>query len=96
MGTVASQITSLTTVYSTVWSDADKKKTSKLRVIELCAGNSPVTDEFPAQMSSNEENVSIWWRHHVGYDHLAIVTVIYSTTMIYLISRMHRNCHYCD
>ena len=22
------------------------------------------TDEFPAQMASNAENVSIWWRHH--------------------------------
>ena len=39
MGTVASQITSLTIVYSTVYSDA--------------------------QMASNAENVSIWWRHHV-------------------------------
>ena len=28
------------------------------------AGNSPVTGEFPAQMASNAENVSIWWRHH--------------------------------
>ena len=26
------------------------------------AVNSPVTGEFPAQMASNEENVSIWWR----------------------------------
>ena len=41
------------------------KKTSKLRVTGLCAGNSPVTGEFPAQMASNPENVSIWWRHHV-------------------------------
>ena len=41
------------------------KKTSKLRVIGLCVGNSPVTGEFPAQMASNAENVSIWWRHHV-------------------------------
>ena len=41
------------------------KKTSKLRVTGLCAGNSPVTDEFPAQMASNAKNVSIWWRHHV-------------------------------
>ena len=41
------------------------KKTSKLRVTGLCAGNSPVTGEFPAQMASNTENVSIWWRHHV-------------------------------
>ena len=40
------------------------KKTSKLRVIGLCAVNSPVTGEFPAQMASNTENVSIWWRHH--------------------------------
>ena len=40
------------------------KKTSKLHVTGLCAGNSPVTGEFPAQMTSNAENVSIWWRHH--------------------------------
>ena len=40
------------------------KKTSKLRVTGLCAGNSPVTDEFPAQMASNAENDSIWWCHH--------------------------------
>ena len=40
------------------------KKTSKLRVTGLCAGNSPGTGEFPGQMASNAENVSIWWRHH--------------------------------
>ena len=40
------------------------KKTSKLRVTGLCARNSPVTGEFPAQMASNAETVSIWWRHH--------------------------------
>ena len=39
-------------------------KTSKLRVTGLCAGNSPVTGEFPTQRASNVENVSIWWRHH--------------------------------
>ena len=27
-------------------------------------GNSPVTGEFPAQMASNAENFSLWWRHH--------------------------------
>ena len=43
------------------------KKTSKLRVTGLCAGNSPVTGEFPAQMASNAGNVSILWRHHVAY-----------------------------
>ena len=41
------------------------KKTSKLRVTDLCPGNSPGTGEFPAQMASYAENVSIWWRHHV-------------------------------
>ena len=40
------------------------KKTSKLRVTGLSAGNSPVTGEFPAQKASNAENVSISWRHH--------------------------------
>ena len=40
------------------------KKTSKLCVTGLCAGNSPGTGEFPAQMASNAEKVSIWWRHH--------------------------------
>ena len=40
------------------------KKTSKLRVTSLCEGNIAGTGEFPAQMTSNMENVSIWWRHH--------------------------------
>ena len=40
MGAIASEITSLTIIYSTE------------------------TGEFPAQMASNAENVSIWWRHH--------------------------------
>ena len=39
-------------------------KISKLRVTGLCEGNSPGTGEFPAQMASYAENVSIWWRHH--------------------------------
>ena len=40
------------------------KKTSKLRATGLCEGNSQVTCEFPSQMASNAENVSIRWRHH--------------------------------
>ena len=54
MGTIASQITSLTIVYSTVYSGADQRKHQ----------SSTGTGEFPAQMASNTENVSIWWRHH--------------------------------
>ena len=40
------------------------KKTSKLRVTGLCAGKSPVAADFPAQMASDTEKGSIWWRHH--------------------------------
>ena len=40
------------------------KKASKLRVTGLWAGDSPVTGEFPTQMASNTDNVSIWWCHH--------------------------------
>ena len=41
MNTMASQITSLTVVYSIVYSDSRSKKTSKFRVTGLCVGNSP-------------------------------------------------------
>ena len=37
------------------------KKTSKLRVTGPCEGISLMTEEFPAQRTSD---VSIWWRHH--------------------------------
>ena len=41
------------------------KKTPKLHITGLCVGNSLETDEFPAQMASKAENVSIWWFHYV-------------------------------
>ena len=66
MSAMASQITSLTIVYSTVHLMRGSKKTSKLGIIGLCAGNSPVTGESPVQRASNAENVSIWERHHVA------------------------------
>ena len=40
-----------------------KEKIKAPRHWPLC-GELPVTGEFPAQMASNPENVSIWWRHH--------------------------------
>ena len=43
MGVMASQITSLTVIYSTFYSGADQRT----RVIGLCEGNSPVTGKFP-------------------------------------------------
>ena len=44
---------------------AQIKENIKAHVTGLCAGKSPETGEVPAQMASNVENVSIWWRHHV-------------------------------
>ena len=48
------------------------KKTSKLRVTGLCAGNSPVTRELPAQRASKAENFSIWSRHHAILSDLSL------------------------
>ena len=64
MDAMASQITSLTIVYSTVYSDVDQRKHQRSASLAFVRGNSPVTGEFPAQMASNAENVSIWCRHH--------------------------------
>ena len=63
MTTIASQITSLTSVYSTVYSDAHQRKIKAPRHWPLC-GEFTGTGEFPAQRASYAENVSIWWRHH--------------------------------
>ena len=69
IGAVASQITSITIVYSTVDSDVDLRKHQSSASPACVRGIHPVTGEFvpgefPAQMISNAENVSIWWRHH--------------------------------
>ena len=53
MGAMASEIASLTIVYSTVYSGADIKKNIKApRHWPLC-GNSPMAGEVPARMASN-------------------------------------------
>ena len=64
MDAMASQITNLTIIYSTIYSGADQRKQQSSASLTFGRGISPVTDEFPAQMASNAENVSIWCRHH--------------------------------
>ena len=61
------------------------KKTSKLRVTGLCAGNSPVTGEFLTQIASNVENVSIWWCHH----EINKITLLFSGKNEYHICTYH-------
>ena len=53
MDAIASQITSLTIVYSTVYSGADQR-----------IHKSSASLAFVRGMANNAENVSIWWRHH--------------------------------
>ena len=53
MGAMTSQITSLTMVYSIVYSDADKKNIKALCHWPLCW---EFTGEFPLQMGSNADN----------------------------------------
>ena len=60
MGVIASQITSRTIVYSIVYSDADQRKHQSSASLAFV----PVPGEFPAQMASEAEAVSMWWRHH--------------------------------
>ena len=82
MGGMASQITSLTIVYSSVYSRRRSKKTSKLRITGLCAWNSPVTGEFFAQRASNAENVSIWRRHFVVRCFRVVIKYVYTCLWI--------------
>ena len=57
MGTMASQITSLTIVYSAVYWGANQRKHQSSSSLAF------VTGEFPAQKATNAD-ASIWWRHH--------------------------------
>ena len=69
MGAIASQITSLTRIPFI----QTQIKAPRHRPLG--------TGEFPAQMASNAENVSIWWRHHDGPK----PTVVVSAGMLYLL-----------
>ena len=64
MSAIASQITSLTIVYSIVYSDTEQKKHQSSASLAFVWGihRGPVNSP---QMASYAENVSIWWRHHV-------------------------------
>ena len=59
MCAIASQITSLTIVYSTVFF----RRRSKKEIKAPC--HWPLCGDFPTQMASTAENVSIWWRHNL-------------------------------
>ena len=70
------------------------KKTSKLRVTGLCAGNSPGTGKFPVQMASNAEKFSIWWRHHAHIDYQPSYVCLHLKRIQYTIYK--NGCHTAD
>ena len=74
MSMMVSQITSLTIVYSAIYSGGDQRKHQSSVLLAF------VTGEFPAQRASNTENVSIWWCHHVNHEFTsAVVYYVYTT-----------------
>ena len=105
MVVIASQITSLTIVYSTVYSGADQRKhqssasLASVRIIHRWPVNSP------HKRASNAENISIWWRHHVQHTqrtHCSDVTwtslrLKWPPTFLFIIlqsftTKKHRSC----
>ena len=64
MGGMASQITSLTIVYSTVYSGADQRKHQSSASLALVRGIHRWTVNSPQKWPVTRKKVSIWWRHH--------------------------------
>ena len=84
MGAMPSQITSLTIVYSAVYSGADQRKYQSSASLASLCGEFTGTGEFPAQMASNAENVSIWWRRHDPAFLWDLIIVLISIAFSYL------------
>ena len=70
------------------------RRRSTLRVTGLCAGNSPVVGEFPAQMASNTEHVYIWWRHHANTD-MKRNTTKKPSKSAYMVHNEYTKCTIC-
>ena len=67
MSAMASLITGILIIFSTVWtvcSGADQRKHQSPALPAFFEGNSSMTWEFPAQKASDAESVSIKWRHY--------------------------------
>ena len=59
MSAMASQITGVSIVYSTVYCGADQREHQSAASLALSAENSPVTVEFPAEKDSNAEKIHL-------------------------------------
>ena len=82
MSAIVSQIASLTIVYSSVYRATDRKYIKAPRHWPLCG---EFTGDRWIPRTNGQENVSIWWRHHVPS-----VMIILSTLTIELLSLIYR------
>ena len=64
MSAMASQITSLTIVYPTVYSDADQRKYQSSASLAFVRGIHRWPVNSPHQGPVTRKSVPIWWRHH--------------------------------
>ena len=74
MGAMASQITCLTIVYSTVYSGADQRKYQSSASLAFVRGIPQWSMNSPHKWPVTRVNVSIWWRHHVSANNMMICT----------------------
>ena len=91
MTTMASQITSLTVVYSTVYSDADQRKHQSSASLAIVWGIH--RDRWiPRTKGQLPENISIWWRHHDFARFLQALKKKKRWTKKWIINKCHLFC----
>ena len=64
MSAMTSEITRVSSVCSTVCSDADQRKHQSSALLAFVRGIHRWPVDTPHKWTSNAENVSIWWRHN--------------------------------
>ena len=82
MGVMASEITSLMIVYSTVYSGADERKYESSASLAFVPGIHQWLVNSPHKIASNAENAYIWWHHHGN--HILEWNAIISSSTHYL------------
>ena len=96
MGVMASLITGVSFVNSTVCSGTDQRNFQSSASLAFVRG---IHRWFPAQRASNVEKVSIWWRRHDANEYTGFDASLSFCTCFYLINRfqskLHWECSHC-
>ena len=92
MSAMASQLTSLTIVYSTVYSGAEQRKHQSSASLAFVRGIHHWPVNSPSQRASNADKFSIWWHHHELYLGLRgtcqLIRVYWDNSIVHLIPRI--------